>query len=116
MSTKRQVKSKLQEMIDRLDDADEKWHANLARALPGSKTIQIEVTDLECSFWTELAGGQMGPLHEGRAEESDIKMRAKSDDLVAMVDGEIGLMSSFLSGRVRVDAPLSDLLALRKLA
>ena len=25
MSTKRQVKAKLQEMIDRLDDADEKW-------------------------------------------------------------------------------------------
>ena len=44
-----------------------------------------------------------------------MKMRAKSDDLVAMIDGEMGLMSSFLSGRVRVDAPLSDLLALRKL-
>ena len=116
MATKKQIKAKLQEMIDRLDDADEKWHANLAKALPGSKTILIEVTDLELSFWTELAGGYMGPLHDGVPEEADIKMRAKSDDLVAMIDGEIGLMSSFLSGRVRVDAPLSDLLALRKLA
>jgi putative sterol carrier protein len=116
MSTKRQVKAKLQQMIERLDDADEKWHADLARALPGSKTIQIDVPDLEARFWTELSEGRMGPLREGEADDPDIKMRAKSDDLVAMIDGELGLMSSFLSGRVRVDASLSDLLALRKLA
>ena len=116
MSTKKQVKAKLQEMIDRLDDADEKWHANLAKALPGPKTILIEVTDLDLAFWTELAEGRMSPLHEGEPDDVDIKMRAKSNDLVAMIDGEMGFMSSFLSGRVRVDAPLSDLLALRKLA
>jgi SCP-2 sterol transfer family len=116
MATKKQVKAKLQVMIDRLDGADEKWHDNLARALPGTKTIQIDVTDLECSYWTELTAGAMSELREGEAPKVDIRMRAKSDDLVAMVDGELGLMSSFMSGRVRVDASLSDLLALRKLA
>jgi putative sterol carrier protein len=116
MATIKQVKTRLQKMIDRLDGADEQAHENLARALPGRKTIQIDVTDLESSFWTELADGYMGELREGEAPKVDIRMRAKSDDLVAMIDGEIGLMSSFLSGRVRVDAPLSDLLALRKLA
>jgi len=117
MATKSQVKKKIQELIGRLDGADQKWHDNLARALPGNKTIQIDVTDLELSYWTKLAGGHMGPLREGEADDKvDIRLRAKSDDLVAMVDGELGFMSSFLSGRVRVDAPLSDLLALRKLA
>jgi putative sterol carrier protein len=116
MSTKNQVRAKLQQMIDRLDEAGEEAQANLARALPAPKTIQIDVTDLGISYWTELAQGRMGELEEGEALEVDIRMRAKSDDLVAMIDGEVGLMSSFLSGRVRVDASLSDLLALRKLA
>lgn len=116
MATRKQITSKLQGMIGRLDGADERWHENLARALPRTKTIQIDVTDLECSYWTELGGGHLGELREGEAPKVDIRMRAKSDDLVAMIDGELGLMSSFLSGRVRVDASLSDLLALRKLA
>jgi len=116
MATEKQVRAKLEEMIHRLDKAGEEAQANLARALPRPKTIQIDVTDLEVSYWTELAEGRMGELEEGEAAEVNIRMRAKSDDLVAMIDGEVGLMSSFMSGRVRVDASLSDLLALRKLA
>jgi predicted lipid carrier protein YhbT len=116
IATKKQVREKLRQMITRLDEVDDSVRADLARALPHPKMIQIDVTDLEVSFWTELAEGRMGELEEGRAEAVDIRMRAKSDDLVAMIDGELGLMSSFLSGRVRVDASLSDLLALRKLA
>jgi putative sterol carrier protein len=116
MTTKKRVKAKLQEMVARLDEAGDSVHADLARTLPNPKTIQIDVTDLEVSFWTELAGGRMSELEEGQAQDVDIRMRAKSDDLVAMIDGELGLMASFLSGRVRVDASISDLLALRKLA
>jgi len=116
MSTKKQVRAKLQEMIDRLDQAGEEAQANLARTLTSSRTIQIDVTDLEVSYWTELSEGRMSELEEGEAPDVDIRMRAKSDDLVAMIDGEVGMMSSFMSGRVRVDASISDLLALRKLA
>jgi len=58
----------------------------------------------------------MGKLRQGEAKEPNIRMRASSDDLVAMVNGELGLMKSYLSGRVRIEASLSDLLALRKLA
>jgi len=116
MSTKKQVKAKLQEMVDRLDGAGEDVQRGLARALANPRTIQIEVTDLDVSYWTKLEGGRMGALKEGSAPSVDIRMRAKSDDLIAMIDGELGLMSSFLSGRVRIDASLSDLMALRKLA
>ena len=58
----------------------------------------------------------MTELREGTAEDVDIKMRASSDDLIAMIDGELGLLKSYLSGRIRIEASLSDLLALRKLA
>jgi SCP-2 sterol transfer family len=103
-------------MIGRLDEAGDQVQTGLARALPHARTIQIDVPDLEASYWTDLRDGHMGKLHHGEASEPNIKMRASSDDLVAMVNGELGLMKSYLSGRVRIEASLSDLLALRKLA
>ena len=116
MATKRQVETKLREMASRLEGAGDDVRANLARALPDPRTIRIDITDLDLSYWTKLEDGQMGKLREGEPERADIKMRAKSDDIVAMVNGELGLMKSYLSGKVRIEASLHDLLALRKLA
>jgi predicted lipid carrier protein YhbT len=116
LTTKKQIETKLRQMVGRLDEADASMQANLAKALPNPRTIQIEVTDLGVSYWTELQEGRMGKLHQGEAEDVDIRLRASSDDLVAMIDGELGLVKSYFSGRVRIDASISDLLALRKLA
>jgi hypothetical protein len=116
MATKKQVETKLRQMISRLGSADDEVRRNLASALPGPKIVQIEVPDLDALYWTELAGGKLGTLRTGRPDGVDIKLRASSDDLVAMVNGELGLMKSYLTGRVRIEASLSDLLALRKLA
>jgi predicted lipid carrier protein YhbT len=116
VATKKEVETKLREMISRLEQSGDEVHENLARALPDPRTIQIDVTDLDISYWTELAGGRMGKLKPGPAEDVDIKLRASGDDLVAMVNGELGLLKSYLSGRIRIDASFSDLLALRKMA
>jgi predicted lipid carrier protein YhbT len=116
VATKRQVETKLRELIRRLEGAGDGVHANLAKALPEARTIRIDVTDLDTTYWTQLSEGRMGPLHQGEPDHADIRMRASSDDLVAMVDGEVGLMKSYLSGRVRIDASFSDILALRRLA
>ena len=69
VATKTQVESKLREMIGRLDGAAADMHANLAKALPDRRVIQIDVPDLDASYWTELAGGRMGKLHRGEAPE-----------------------------------------------
>jgi putative sterol carrier protein len=103
-------------MIGRLDEAGDEVRAGLERALPDPRTIQIDVTDLGISYWTELSDGRMGKLRQGPAPDPNIRMRASSDDLMAMVNGELGLMKSYLSGRVRIEASLSDLLALRRMA
>lgn len=117
MATRKQIESKLKEMIARLEGSGEDVHANLAKALPDDRMIQIDVTDLDLSYWSELSGGRMSALAPGEAPDgADIKLRASSDDLVAMIDGELGLLKSYLSGRVRIEASLSDLLALRKMA
>ena len=117
MASSSRVRSKLQEMIDRLGKAPADVRRDLARALPKPRRVQIEVTDLRKSYWTDLARGKMGPLQEGPApERADITLRGSSDDLIAMVDGKANLLSMYLRGKVRIDASLSDLMALRKMA
>lgn len=38
-----------------------------------------------------------------------------SDDLIALVDGELDLARALLGGRVKIDASFGDLLRLRRL-
>lgn len=114
MATKGQVEAKLRELIGRLDDTDE-GVAALADAMPERRTIEVIVPDLDSSFWTELRGGRMGSLHRGQPDEADIRITAESDELVDMVDGKRSLFSSYLGGRVKIEASFADIMRLRRL-
>jgi hypothetical protein len=115
VATKRQVETKLRELIGRLDQTEEGVRA-LARALPEPRIIQVDVSDLSESYWTELDAGRMGRLRKGVPEAPDIRVRADSDELVQMVDGRRSLFSSYLGGRIKIEASFADLVRLRKLA
>ena len=45
-----------------------------------------------------------------------LRVEVAGDDLVDLVDGRKSLFSSYLAGHVKIEASLSDLLRLRKLA
>lgn len=99
-----------------MDGADDHVRGSLADALPDGKIIQVTVPDLPGTYWTELASGTMHDLHEGPAERADIRIEVQSDHLIELVDGRSSLLGSFLSGAVKIDASLGDLLRLRGLA
>jgi hypothetical protein len=115
VATKKHVESKLHELIGRLDRAGPEAHGPLARALPKTRVIQMDVSEPQASYWIELSGGRLGKLHTGKACDPDIRVMAKSDDLIAMIDGNRNLFSSYLAGHIRVQASISDLMALRRL-
>ena len=115
MATRRQVEAKLRALIKRLNEADGKVHADLTRALDGPRRVQIEVPDLGEYYWTDLVDGRMGTLRRGRTEPADVRLTASSEDVVALIEGTKSVFSSYLAGHIRVQASLSDLLALRKL-
>ena len=115
MATNQQVEAKLRELIGRLDGADDRVKRNVAGAVPGPRVIQMDVPDLGVSFWTELADGELGQLHQGAAEQADIRVTAASDHLIEMIDGRRSMFTSYLAGQIRVQANVSDLLALRRL-
>ncbi|MFN2589461.1 MAG: hypothetical protein ABR518_01660 [Actinomycetota bacterium] len=115
MATKRQVETKLRELIRRLERTDEGVTA-LSHALPEPRVIVVFVYDLDEAYWTELAGGKLGTLHRGRPDRTDIRIEAGSDDLVDVLDGRTSLFSSYVGGRMKVEASFADIMRLRKLA
>jgi hypothetical protein len=110
-----QVERELQALVDRLAQADPRVHADLERTLGGSRIVQMEVPDLRASYWSELAGGKMGPVQRGEPDRADIRITADSEHLIAMIEGTKPLFSSYLAGHVKVQDSDTDLLALRKL-
>ena len=116
MAREEEVEAGLQTLVRRLNEADQSVHAELARTLPEGRMVQVDVPDLEVSFWTRLVDGYMQPLERGSAPTVDIRLTASSDDLVAMIEGTKSLFSSYLAGHIKIQASLSDLIALRKLA
>ena len=114
MATKRHVETKLRELIRRLEQGQEA-QGSLAGSLPDRRIISVEVTDLDTEYWTEMARGVMGALQEGSPGRADIRVSAGSDQLVDIIDGRSSMLSSVLSGQVKVQASVSDLLRLRQL-
>ena len=115
MATETQVEAKLQELIKRLE-GDDGARDSFSSSLPEPRVVALEITDLGAGYWTELAAGRMSELHSGLPDRWDIRVRAGSDDLVALVDGHRSLFSAVVSGQVKVDASITDLMRLRKLA
>jgi predicted lipid carrier protein YhbT len=116
LATKKQVEQKLTELIKRLDHAEDGVQDTLADALPETKVLELHVADIDERFWTEMASGRLGPIHDGAPERADIRIRLESDDLVDLVDGRASLFSKYLAGHVRIDASVGDLMRLRRLA
>jgi hypothetical protein len=115
VATKRQVETKLRELIKRLEGTEE-GVAALSDALPEPRVIEVYVPDLDESFWTELASGKMGKLHGGTPPRADIRLEAGSDDLIEVLDGRRSMFSSYVAGRMKVEASFADIMRLRKLA
>ena len=115
MASTEEVQNKLDELIARLG-SNEEAARELQRSMPDARVIDLHVTDHDDHYWTELAGGRLGPLHRERHDSAHIRIAAASDDLVALVDGGASLFSAYVSGRVRIEASFGDLLKLRRLA
>jgi predicted lipid carrier protein YhbT len=114
MASRDEVQQRLEELIARLAASD-RGARSLAETLPERRVLTIHVADLDADYWTVLEAGTMEGLREGTPDGADIRIRAPSDALVDLIDGKGSLFSAYLSGKVRIDASMSDLLRLRKL-
>jgi len=80
------------------------------------RTILCVLPDLKTAYRVELKKAKLRGLRKAETNEvTDARITARSDDLIALIDGRLGVAYAFLTGKVKIDAPASDLMMLRKL-
>jgi hypothetical protein len=113
VATKDQVTKAIERLMARLDGNEE----NVRSAIPGRKVLGCLVTDLDASWYSVIEDGHVSaPTQSPPPDERvAVLLKVRSDDLIDLVGERISFTSAFLSGKVRVDASLTDLLRLRTL-
>jgi hypothetical protein len=111
VASKDEVSRAIERLMARLDGNE----ANVRSAIPGRKVLGCLVTDIDASWYSVIEDGHVLPPTEEPppGERVAVLLKVRSDDLVDLVEERISFMSAFLSGKVRVDASLPDLLRLR---
>jgi len=80
------------------------------------RSILCVLPDLNTAYRVELKKAKLRGLKKApTTEKTDARITAKSDDLIALIDGRLGIAYAFLTGKVRIDAPAQDLTMLRRL-
>lgn len=84
------------------------------RELP-ERTVSCTVTDLGVTFHTLLDRGGFGAITTEPQPPAQVRITVVSDDLVALVTGELHAGAAFASGRLGIKASFRDLMLLRSL-
>jgi predicted lipid carrier protein YhbT len=98
-------------LTERLDQhADE-----VAGKVNLDRPITCRVTDLDIAFHGRLTDGRLVGMTDGEDPDAKITLSTTSDDLVAMVNGELDFARALAARRISLRASPFDLLKLRKL-
>ena len=111
MATVEECRAALEQLAKRLATNA----AEASQKLDLDRSLTCRVTDLDVAFHGRLRDGRIEGLTEGDDPKAKIKLTASSDDLVALVNGRLNVMSAWSSGRIKIEAGMFDLLKLRKL-
>jgi hypothetical protein len=106
----RDALERLTRRISQLDPADRAAHL-------ADRDVSCEVTDLGVTFVARLGPDGAGPVTQanGASAPAQIKFKAASGDLLRIADDPGQFPRAWLTGRVKVDASIFDLVRLRKL-
>ncbi|KIR61276.1 SCP2 sterol-binding domain-containing protein [Micromonospora harpali] len=79
------------------------------------RTLACRVTDLDTAFHGRLTDGRLLDLTDGDDPKAKIALSTSSDDLLALVRGQLDVTKAIASRRVSIKANPFDLMKLRKL-
>ncbi|MFC8848683.1 MULTISPECIES: SCP2 sterol-binding domain-containing protein [unclassified Micromonospora] len=111
MASVDECRQALQDLATRLDrNAD-----TVRERVDLDRTLACRVTDLDTAFHGRLADGRLLDLTDGDDPKAKIALSTSSDDLLALVRGELDVTRAITSRRVSIKANPFDLMKLRKL-
>ncbi|MQA94091.1 MAG: SCP-2 sterol transfer family protein [Streptosporangiales bacterium] len=107
------------EAIDRLAGRLAEVDPEHRRAHLMDRTVSCRVTDLDTMFRMRLHEAGLTDIRLAEPADAEppaqVRISLRSDDLVALADERLDLARSWLTGRVKLEASLGDLLRLRRL-
>ena len=111
MASVDECRQALQELAARLDrNAD-----TVRERIDLDRTLACRITDLDTAFHGRVTDGRLIALADGDDPKAKIALTTSSDDLLALVRGDLDVTSAVASRRVSIKANPFDLLKLRKL-
>jgi predicted lipid carrier protein YhbT len=113
MATAEECREALQTLTARLGDMNPQDRSSFF----ANRSFSCHVTDLGITFVTTITDTGAEPVKEAAPDEplADIRLTANSDDVVSLAATPANIARMWMAGRVKVQASLKDLLALRRL-
>jgi hypothetical protein len=111
MASDKECRAALERLAARLAtvDGDERNHHAFDR------TMSAAVPDLGVTFSGVLSDGHLTGITTESAPKAQVRLTVSSDDLIALTDGHLDFAKAWLSGRIKVEASVRDLLKLRSM-
>ena len=112
MTTAEECRTALEKLAGRLSElspADREHYF-------GNRTISVTASDLGVTFVTRLGAGD-DPVREAAPDEppADMRLTAKSDEIVSLAEQPMNIARAWMGGRVKIEASVKDLFRLRRL-
>jgi len=110
MASVDECRQALHDFAARLDQ-----NAETRGKLDFDRTLACRITDLGAAFHARLTDGRLVDITEGDDPKAKIALVAKSDDLIALIQGRLDVTRAVAARQVSIKANPFDLLKLRKL-
>jgi hypothetical protein len=112
MATAEECRTALEKLAGRLSEMSQSDREQYF----GNRTISVTATDLGVTFVSVLGAGD-DPVRETvpGAPPADIRLTAKSDEIVALAEQPMNIARAWMGGRVKIEASVKDLFRLRRL-
>jgi hypothetical protein len=112
MATLEQCEQAVHGLIERLADVD----PDVRRKYAIERTVACRVPDLDVVFLARFDDdGIVQDLQTADSGTAQVKLAASSDDLIALIEGRLGVPTAWATGKLKIDASMLDLLKLRSL-
>lgn len=110
MATPEKVEATIAGLIGRFHRLD----SSSRSGLPTTRVVETYCPDLDARWHALWSDGSVSPVERGRApRRADIRVKLTSDDLISLADGSLSFRQAWQTGRIRVDASVTDMLRLR---
>jgi hypothetical protein len=82
----------------------------------GNRSISLTIPDLAVTYLARLGDGDDQVVQAQPGEPpADIRLTAKSDEVISLAESPANIARSWVAGRVKIEASMKDLFRLRKL-